>query len=63
MFCFFEENPVFVFQLKEVVVERGLDERTKVENLPRNQNNLFLFSSFLRSQYRAASEKRVQRDL
>jgi hypothetical protein len=26
LFCFFEENPVFVLQLKEVVVEAGLDE-------------------------------------
>jgi hypothetical protein len=26
LFCFFEENPVFVLQLKKVVVEAGLDE-------------------------------------
>jgi hypothetical protein len=25
-FCFFEENSMFVLQLREVVVEAGLDE-------------------------------------
>jgi hypothetical protein len=27
LFFHFEENPIFVFQLKEIVVEAGLDER------------------------------------